>query len=91
MKIQKKKLSVASQTFSTVDTPYLITDQPPIFMTNSLPGLLIVVLIDVTEDEIIQEAAEEALNAHYDREISIFYEEAKKKLSDLGNFMTRMQ
>ena len=92
LKIRKKQISVHSQTSSTDDTPYCIaeplppifgsqlcTQSKPIFMTKSLPDVSKVVLVNVTEDDILQEAAEEALNAQYDREIATYYEEAKLK------------
>ena len=48
-------------------------------MTKSLPDVSKVVIVNITEDELLQETAVEALNAQYDREITAYYEEAKLK------------
>ena len=81
---------MSSQTPSSIDTPYLITEElPPIFgspmcwkskpvsMYNSLPNLTSLIWIDKTEDMLASEAAEEALNMQYDMEIEAFYDESR--------------
>ena len=93
-----KKFSVSSQTHSTIDTPYQITDSlPPIFgsklcwtsksvfLSKSLPMLNQISWVTETEEDILRERADEALDYLYDMEIASFYEEAKKKAASLRN------
>ena len=85
-----KRESVSSQTPSSIDTPYLITDElppissshlcrksKPVSMYNSLPNLTFLIWMDKTEDMLASEAAEEALNMQYDMEVEAFYNEAR--------------
>ena len=74
--VKKERFSTSSQTLSTVDVPYHVT-QPlppifvqtkPVFMTKSLPDLKTMIQVIIMEDDKLQEAAEEALNAQYDYE-----------------------
>ena len=89
---KKQKRTVSSQTRSSIDVPYAVTDtlppifgsklcvrSKPLFMSNSLPNLSTVVMVEVTEDDLLLEAAEEALAQQYDLEVSSFYNEARKK------------
>ena len=88
----KKKNSVEVQTFSTVDTPHLITDPlPPIFgsqlckksksvfLYKSLPDLSFLSWVSFTEDDLLRDQAEKALNWLYDREIENFYLDARER------------
>ena len=47
------------------------------------PYLRTATLVNPTEDEIIQEAAEEAISAEYDMEVKIYYDEARKRAEGL--------
>ena len=89
---KKAQQSVSSQTQSTIDTPYSVHDPlPPIFgstlshnskplyLTNSLPDLSQISWVCTTEDDEIQERAEEALSAVYNRDALAFYAEALNK------------
>ena len=80
----------ATQTSSTFDTPYAVSDSlPPIFgskcciiskrpfLSNSLPNLATVTMVDVSEDDKIRDAAEEAIAIQYDREIEKFFDDAR--------------
>ena len=91
-----KKVAVSSQTSNTIDTPYTVTDDlPPIFgskcciiskrpfISNSLPNLSTVLMVNVSEDDMIRDAAEEALSLQYDREIEKFYDDARARASGL--------
>ena len=74
-------------------TPYLVTDAlPPIFgsklchrsktinfISRSLPNLSTLTWVRVTEEDILVEEAEQALNNQYDRQVEEFYIDAKKK------------
>ena len=88
----KKKNSVEVQTVSSVDTPYLVTDPlPPIFgsqlckksksvfLYKSLPDLSFLSWVSFTEDDILRDQAEEALNWLYDMEIENFYLDARER------------
>ena len=88
----KEKASISSQTNDTPDVPYSITEPlPPIFgsrllqktkirhISRSLPNISKYIWVKVTDDDLISEAAEEALNKHYDDKIEHFYEEAKAR------------
>ena len=88
---KREKQSKSSQTVSGIDTPYLISEPLPpifgsqvctqsksIFLSRSLPDISKVALVNITADDILQEAAEEALIAQYDEEINVFYEEARQ-------------
>ena len=79
----------------SVDIPYRVTQPlPPIFASNlcwrtkqvhlynSAPDLSRLLWVSKTEEDTIQEQAEEAHLDLYDREVSLFYEEAKKKASE---------
>ena len=37
--------------------------------------------MDITDDDVIRDAAEEALSLAYDREVAAFYDEAREKAS----------
>ena len=92
----KRKSSISCQTNQSPDLPYLVTEPlPPIFgsqlvqkskiqhMTRSMPDLATVNWIEVTEEDSILEAAEEALNEQYDRQVERFYKDAKAKTAAL--------
>ena len=84
----------SSQTEPNEDIPYKITSPlPPIFnsqlchlsrripyLSNSLPNLSTLNWVMITEEETIQDEAEQALNDHYDQQIQHYYEEAREKL-----------
>ena len=90
----KKKLqcSISSQTLSTIDVPYQITEPlppifgsqlcnrtRPVFLTKSLPNLANILWVTRTDEEKLQEQADEALDYLYDLEIMNYYKEAKEK------------
>ena len=88
----KRKVSNSCQTNDSPDVPYLITDPlPPIFgsqllqktkmqhISRSLPNLASIMWVKVSEEDLILETAEEALNEQFDREVEHFYEDAKAK------------
>ena len=91
-KIESKE-SVACQTSSSTDVPYLVTDPlPPIFgsalchrskpipyISRSLPNLSTLSWVRVTEDDVMVEAAEQALNELFDHQVNEFYKDAKAK------------
>ena len=85
-------MSVSTQTINCVDTPYSILEPlPPIFgsklciqtkapfMSKSLMNLATLKMVHVTQDDLLLEAAEEALSLQYDRDIENYYEKAKDK------------
>ena len=89
---QRSMMSVSTQTLHCIDTPYSILEPlPPIFgsklciqtkapfMTKSLMNLASLRMVNVTEEELLLEAAEEALRLQYDREVENFYKKAKDK------------
>ena len=89
---RKQTYSVEIQTSPTLDTPYLITDPlPPIFgsqlcrksksvfLRKSLPNLSFLSWVSISEEDIIRDQAEEALNYLYDLEVENFYKEARDK------------
>ena len=93
---KKECQSTCSQTNTTLDTPYSINEElPPIFgsqlcvqtkppfMSRSLPNIKNLVFVEVSEETLIRDAAEEALSLQYDKEIAHFYEEAKIKASNV--------
>ena len=47
------------------------------YISRSLPNLSTLVWIKVSEEETLLEAAEQALNAQYDRQVAEFYENAR--------------
>ena len=89
--------STACQTDQTPDVPFLISEPlPPIFgsqlckisktlhhLSSSLPDLSTLTWVKFTEEEIIADKAEQALNAQHDRVVSDFYKEAKKTAENL--------
>ena len=88
----KRKVSNSCQTNDSPDVPYLITEPlPPIFgsqllqktkiqhISRSLPNLASFMWVKVSDDDLILDAAEEALNEQFDREVENFYEDAKAK------------
>ena len=91
--LSKPQHAVSCQTNQTPDTPYMITDAlPPIFGSNlchrskavkffsrSLPNLSTLTWVRVTEEDILEDEAEQALNNQYDRQVDEFYIDAKKK------------
>ena len=98
LKSVKESTSVSSQTSSTIDTQYAVTESlppifgsklclksKPIFMTKSVPNLFTMVQVEETEEDLLREAAEEALNYLYDTEVELFYEEARRKASRMRN------
>ena len=48
-------------------------------MSKSLPNLATVTWVKYSEDDVIQEAAEEALSLQYDLEVESFYRRAREK------------
>ena len=103
-----EKVSNSCQTNSSPDVPYLVTDPlPPIFgsqllqkskvqhISKSLPNLSTLVWVTVTEDDLLLEAAEEALNKQYDDRIKQSYEEKKASSAALrevydGNYISKL-
>ena len=95
------KESTACQTDQTPDVPYLISEPlPPIFgsqlckrskiiqhLSMSHPDLSIMRWVKFTEEEIIADKAEQALNEQYDREISDFYKDAKITAENLRGIL----
>ena len=89
----KIRRSISCQTNNSPDIPYEITAPlPPIFgsqlchrskpinhISRSLPNLSKLSWVMVTEEDIMQDEAEQALNEQFDRHISNFYKEAKSK------------
>ena len=89
----KIRKSISCQTYNTPDIPYQVTAAlPPIFgsqlchrskpinhLSRSLPNLSNLSWVMVTEEDIIQDEAEQALNEQFDRQISDFYKESKSK------------
>ena len=85
--------SISCQTKYSPDIPYKITAPlPPIFgsqlcytsktvpyMRRSLPNLSTLSWVTVTEEEILLDKAEQALNEQFDKQKRDFYEEAKNK------------
>ena len=74
-----KQVSFSSQTDNTIDTPYAITDKlppifgsklctltRPVFISNSVPNLATLEQVEVNEDDLTRDAAEEALSCVYD-------------------------
>ena len=91
--LSKPKLSVSCQTIQSLDVPYLVTDiLPPIFgsqlcrrsktinfISRSLPNLSTLTWVKFTDEDILEDEAEQALNDQYDRQVEEFFEDAKKK------------
>ena len=91
--LSKPQNAESCQTNQTPDTPYMVTDAlPPIFgsklchrsktinfFSRSLPNLSTLTRVRVTEEDILIEEAEQALNNQYDRQVEEFYIDAKKK------------
>ena len=89
----ESKESIACQTSSSTDVPYLVTDPlPPIFgselcyrskpipyISRSLPNLSTLSWVRFTEDDYMVEAAEQALNELFDHQVNDFYKDAKSK------------
>lgn len=87
----ESKESIACQTMSSTDVPYMVTDPlPPIFgselcyrskpipyISRSLPNLSTLSWVRVTEDDYMVEAAEQALNELFDHQVNDFYKDAK--------------
>ena len=82
--------TASSQTVSTIDTPYLVTDPLPNifssklcwdtkshFLSNSVPNLEQVKWVTTGEDDDLCEKAEQALSDVYDIKVATFYEEAR--------------
>ena len=88
----KSKKSVSSQTIGSLDVPYMVTEPlPPIFgshlcyrskaipyVAKSLPNLSTLSWVSVTEDDIMFDEAEQAINRLYDHQVNEFYKEAKE-------------
>ena len=77
---------------STLDTPYEISEPlppifgshlcrrtKPVFLSKSLPNLATISWVTVTEEDRLQEQADEALDYLYDLEITNFYHESKER------------
>ena len=92
MEAKKSIHSVALQTASTIDIPYVVSEPlppifgstlcrktKPIFLSKSLPDLSHVSWVTITAEDTLLEGAEEALNEQYDREVAAFYSEARKE------------
>ena len=93
--LSKPKPSVSCQTVQSLDTPYLVTDVlPPIFgsqlcrttkpihnrnFSRSLPNMSTISWVRITEEDILEDEAAQALNDQYDRHIQEFYKDAKQK------------
>ena len=91
-----------------IDVPYSITEPlPPIFgsrllqktkirhISRTLPNLSQYSWVKVTDDDLILEAAEEALNEQYDDKIEHFYEEAIARATAIrevydGNYISTL-
>ena len=96
-RLTDKQLSnTSSQTQITIDTPYTV-DEPlaPIFgshlcvktkapfLSKSLPDISTLVFVNISEEDKLRDAAEEALSNQYDRNIKDFYNDAKIKAANL--------
>ena len=92
LQTRKTQCSISTQTLSTIDTPYTVSEQlPPIFgsqlcrlsksvfLSKSVPDLATITWVTQTEEDKQQEEAEDALNYMYNLEIAKFYSEAKEK------------
>ena len=92
----ENQTTLSSQTSNNIDTPYSILEPlPPIFgskvctltkcvfIAKSLPNVSAVVMVECTEDDLILEAAKEALSQQYEDEIKSFYQEARKRALEL--------
>ena len=53
-------------------------------MSLSLPNLSTVSWVKLTEEDILEEAAEQAMNDQYDYQVEEFYRDAKKKAEDIA-------
>ena len=85
--------SISCQTERSIDVPYSVTEPlPPIFgshlcyrsrkipyIANSLPNLSTLSWVNISEDDIIADAAEQASNELYDHQVMEFYKDAKEK------------
>ena len=92
----KQRFNTSSQTLSTIDTPYTVVEPlPPIFgsqlcvktkapfLSKSLPDISTLVFVNITEEDKIRDAAEDALSLQYDRSIAEFYDDARMKAANL--------
>ena len=92
----ENQTTLSSQTSNNIDTQYSILEPlPPIFgskvctltkcvfIAKSLPNVSAVVMVECTEDDLILEAAKEALSQQYEDEIKSFYQEARKRALEL--------
>ena len=52
-------------------------------MSRSLPNLSTIVLVEATEDTLLQDAAEEAMAFQYDREIEKYFEDARSRSAEI--------
>ena len=87
----KSVKSISCQTSHCPEVPYLVTTSlPPIFgsqlcriskpinyLSRSLPDMDTLSWVKVTEEDNVLNAAEEALNEQYDKEVEDYYKEAK--------------
>ena len=86
---------MSSQTDSCIDVPYSMFDpftnfwvqvciksKLP-FMSRSLPNLSTIVLVEATEDTLLQDAAEEAMAFQYNREIEKYFEDARSRSAEI--------
>ena len=85
--------SISCQTTHSADVPYSINTQlPPIFgsqlcqiskplnfLSISLPNLSTLRWVKITEEDMLVNAAEDALNEQHDRQVNHYYREAKLK------------
>ena len=95
--LETKKVQhyASTQTSSVVDIPYRVTDPLPpifgskfchqtkrIFLSKSLPDLNSVCWVSTTEDDMLRDKADEALDYLYDMEVVTFYEIAKREAAE---------
>ena len=87
----KSVQSISCQTINYPEVPYLVTQPlPPIFgsdlckitkpinfLSRSQPDMSTLTWVRVTEEDVVENAAEEALNEQFDRQVEDFYQEAK--------------
>ena len=85
--------SSSSQTEHIQDIPYSVTAAlPPIFssqlchqtrrihfLSNSLPNLSTISWVRVTDEDVLQDEAEQALCDQYDRQVQAYYDDAREK------------
>ena len=89
----KNTKSILCQTNNNIDIPYEVTaplppifgsqlcrkSKPILFMSRSVPNLSTLSWVTITEEEMLMDEAEQALNEQYDRQIDEFYKDAKNR------------